>query len=179
MSIPAIESFIQYLSDIISDHLFLGVFLAALIETVFPPIPTLAVFPLAGYIASQSNLELFSVILLGIVGGVGSTIGSTILFIIALKFGRLVLLKYMRYARITEEKIDKVEKWFEKHGDKSIFFGRLVPVMREMISIPAGLFKMKTLKFLLFTFMGSCVWSIITILAGYYFGLTVFEELSF
>jgi membrane protein DedA with SNARE-associated domain len=163
-------------TDLISEHLFVGVFLAALIETVFPPIPTLAIFPLAGYIASQSELGLFSVILLGVIGGMGATIGSTVIYIIALKLGRTILIKYFRYARINEKKIKRVEVWFEKHGDKSIFFGRLVPVAREMISIPAGLFKMNVLKFLLYTFLGSCVWSVGTILAGYYFGLAVFER---
>ena len=150
-----IESFILWINELISEHLYIGIFFAALIETVFPPIPTLAIFPVAGYIASQNGLGLFSVILLGILGGLGATIGSTVIYLIAWKLGRIALVKYLKYARINEEKLAKVERWFEKHGDKAVFFGRLLPVIREMISIPAGLLKMKIHKFLLYTFLGS------------------------
>ena len=154
-----------------------GVFLAALIETVFPPVPTLAIFPVAGFIASENNLDVFSVIILGIVGGTGATIGSTVIYLIAWKLGRAVLLRYLKYARINEEKLIRVERWFEKHGDKAVFFGRLAPVIREMISIPAGVLQMKIPKFLLYTFLGSCVYSTGVILAGYYFGVAVFENI--
>ena len=170
-----IESFVQWITELISEHLFVGVFLAALIETVFPPIPTLAIFPLAGYLASQAELGLFNTILLGISGGAGATIGSTVIFVVAWKLGRAVLLKYLRYAKIKEERLEKVENWFERHGDKAVFLGRMVPVMREMISIPAGLLQMRIPKFLLFTFAGSCIYSTGIILAGYFFGIAVFE----
>lgn len=170
-----LESFIGWITDFIGEHLYMGVFLAALIETIFPPVPTLAIFPAAGYIAFQSNLDLFSVIVLGIVGGTGATIGSTAIYLIAWKLGRAILLRYLKYARINDERLSKVEAWFEKYGDKAVFFGRMIPVLREMISIPAGILQMKIPKFLLYTFCGSCIWSTGTILAGYYFGVAVFE----
>ena len=172
-----IESFIQWITDFIGEHLYAGVFLAALIETVFPPVPTLAIFPVAGFIASENNLDVFSVVILGIVGGTGATIGSTVIYLVAWKLGRAVLLRYLKYARINEEKLIRVERWFEKHGDKAVFFGRLAPVIREMISIPAGVLQMKIPKFLLYTFLGSCVYSTGVILAGYYFGVAVFENI--
>ena len=172
-----IESFIQWITDFIGEHLYAGVFLAALIETVFPPIPTLAIFPVAGFIASENNMNVFSVVILGIVGGTGATIGSTVIYLIAWKLGRAVLLRYLKYARINEEKLIRVERWFEKHGDKAVFFGRLAPVIREMISIPAGVLQMKIAKFLLYTFLGSCVYSTGVILAGYFFGVAVFENI--
>ena len=172
-----IESFIQWITDFIGEHLYAGVFLAALIETVFPPIPTLAIFPVAGFIASENNMNVFSVVILGIVGGTGATIGSTVIYLIAWKLGRAVLLRYLKYARINEEKLIRVERWFEKHGDKAVFFGRLAPVIREMISIPAGVLQMKIPKFLLYTFLGSCVYSTGVILAGYFFGVAVFENI--
>ena len=71
----------------------------------------------------------------------------------------------------------EAEKWFEKYGDKIILFGRMVPVMRELVSIPAGILKMKPLKFMFYTFIGSCIWSISVILAGYYFGASVFTNM--
>jgi len=76
----------------------------------------------------------------------------------------------LRFVKVNEKKLDRVEIWFEKYGDKAVFLGRMVPVMREMISIPAGLLKMRIPKFVIYTFAGSCIWSTGTILSGYYFG---------
>lgn len=170
-----IQSFIQWISGLVSEYLYAGVFAAAIIETVFPPVPTMAVFPFAGYVASQNQMSLAEVIGLGIAGGAGATIGSTIIYIISIKLGRVALLRYLRYARISDERLAKIEKWFEKHGDKAVFLGRMVPVLREMISIPAGLLGMKPLKFVTYTFAGSCVWSIGLTLVGYYFGTVTID----
>ena len=169
------ESLIEFITTLMADYLYAGVFLAALIETVIPPIPTMAVFPTAGFIASQNGLELHELFLLGIVGGLGASIGSTVIYLIALKLGRTVLLKYLKYVRVSEKKLSRVESWFQKYGDKAVFFGRMVPVFREMISVPAGLFKMKFLKFLTYTILGSCVYSITLIFIGYYFGMAALE----
>ena len=107
-------------------------------------------------------------------GGAGATIGSTAIYAVSRRLGRAALLRYMRYARVDDARLARVEAWFAAHGDKAVFFGRLVPVMREMISVPAGILRMPVPKFLLFTFAGSCVWSTGVILAGYYFGVSVF-----
>ena len=154
----------------LGEHLYEGIFFAALIETIIPPIPTLAIFPTAGFLASQQGIPLFGVIPMIILGATGATIGTSVIYLIALKLGRTVLLRYLKNFRISEKKLERVEIWFEKYGDKAVLIGRMVPVMREMISVPAGLLKMKIPKFILFTFIGSCIWSSITILAGYYFG---------
>ncbi|MEM3135132.1 MAG: DedA family protein [Candidatus Nitrosotenuis sp.] len=170
-----IQPFVQWIISLISDYLYIGVFVAAIIETIFPPIPTVAVFPIAGYVASQNHMGLAEVIGLGLAGGVGATIGSTAIYLISARLGRVALLRYLKYAKISDEKLAKIEKWFEKHGDKAVFFGRLVPVLREMISIPAGLFRMRISKFILYTFGGSCVWGVSLTLVGYYFGLISIE----
>jgi len=170
-----IQGIIQWISELLSDYLYLGVFLAALIETIIPPIPTMAVFPTAGYIASQNGLGFGEVILLGIIGGIGASIGSSVIYFIALKLGRTALLKYLERVKVSEKKLERVEKWFQKYGDKAVLFGRMVPVFREMISVPAGLLKMKTQKFLIYTLLGSCGWSITMIMVGYYFGIATFE----
>ena len=164
------DSFLIWIAEFLGDHLFEGIFLAALLETIIPPIPTLAVFPTAGFLASQKGVSLTGIIPMIILGAAGATIGTTTIYFIALKLGRVVLLRYLRYVKVSEKKLERVEIWFEKYGDKAVLFGRVVPVMREMISIPAGLLKMKIPKFILYTFVGSCIWSTGTILGGYYFG---------
>jgi len=164
------DSFLIWISEFLSGHLYEGVFVAALVETIIPPIPTLAIFPTAGFLASQEGFSLFSVIPLIILGAMGATIGTTAIYLIALKLGRRILLRYLGFLKISEKKLERVEIWFEKYGDKAVFFGRMIPVMREMISVPAGLLGMKFPKFILYTFAGSLVWSTGTILAGYYFG---------
>ena len=169
------EVFVEWVTSLLAEYLYAGVFIAALIETIIPPIPTMAVFPTAGFLASQNNFELYQVILLGIIGGLGASIGSTVIYLIALKLGRVALLRYLRYVKVSEKKLTRVEKWFQKYGEKAVLFGRMIPVFREMISIPAGLFKMKFAKFLTYTVLGSCGWSITLILVGYYFGNAAFE----
>jgi membrane protein DedA with SNARE-associated domain len=169
------EVFVEWLTTLLAEYLYAGVFIAAIVETIIPPIPTMAVFPTAGFLASQNNFELYQVILLGIIGGLGASIGSTVIYLIALKLGRVVLLKYLRYVRVSEKKLTRVENWFQKYGDKAVLFGRMIPVFREMVSIPAGLLKMKFAKFLTYTILGSCGWSITLILIGYYFGNAALE----
>ena len=164
------DSFLVWIADFLGDHLYEGIFLAALVETIIPPIPTLAIFPTAGFLASQQGISLIGVIPMIILGAIGATIGTSAIYLIALKLGRIVLLRYLKYVKVSEKKLDRVEIWFEKYGDKAVFLGRMVPIMREMISIPAGLLEMRIPKFVLYTFAGSLIWSAGTILAGYYFG---------
>ncbi len=164
------EEFLAWIAEILGGHLYEGIFLAALIETIVTPVPTLAVFPTAGFIASQNGIPPEGLIPLVMLGAAGATIGSTAIYAVALKLGRAVMLRYLGRLRISEEKLERVEEWFERHGDKTVFICRMMPVMREMISIPAGLLKMKALKFVIYTYAGSTVWACATILAGYYFG---------
>ena len=170
-----LQALIQWISDLLSEYLFAGVFIAALIETIIPPIPTMAVFPTAGFIASQNGLSVIEAVFLGIIGGLGASIGSTVIYLIALKLGRSALLRYLNKVKVSEKKLEKVERWFEKYGDKAVLFGRMIPVFREMISVPAGLLKMNVKKFLVYTILGSCGWGITMVLIGYFFGLTAFE----
>ena len=155
----------------ISDNLYVGVFFASLIETVFPPIPSEVVFPLAGYIVLKNDMPFFHVVSVGITGGSGATLGAFVIYLIALKLGREGLYKYMKYARIKNESLSKADRWFEKYGDKSVLLGRLVPGLRELVSIPAGIFHMKPKKFLIFTFIGSSAWSTLLTGIGYYLGV--------
>jgi len=95
-----IESIIHWVLSLVTENLYSGVFFAALLETVFPPIPSEAIFPLAGYIVLQNDMHAIHVIGLGIVGGLGSTLGASIIYVIALKLGRVGLYKYMNSIKI-------------------------------------------------------------------------------
>ncbi len=170
-----IQTFIEWVITLVSDNLYPGVFLAALIETVFPPIPSEAVFPLAGYIVLKNEMSIIHIFGVGITGGSGATLGAFIIYLLALKLGRTGLGKYMKYAKINLEKLTKADKWFEKYGDKSVLLGRLIPGIRELVSIPAGIFSMNPKKFLIFTFIGSCTWSVLLTAIGYYLGVATID----
>lgn len=170
-----IQAFIDWIIALVSENLYPGVFLAALIETVFPPIPSEGVFPLAGYVVLKNEMSVMHIIGVGITGGSGATLGAFIIYLIALKLGRNRLAKYLKFAKINSEKLSKADKWFEKYGDKSVLFGRLIPGIRELVSIPAGIFRMKPKKFLIFTFIGSCSWSTLLTAIGYYLGVATID----
>ena len=165
-----LDSFLSWIGNLLGDHLYEGIFLASLIETIVPPIPTLAVLPVAGFLASQNGVTPAGVVPLIILGAAGATVGSFAIYLAALKLGRAFMIRYLKRVHVSEQKLERVEEWFARHGDKLVFLGRMVPVMREMVSIPAGLLRMRAPKFVLYTFAGSCVWSAATIMAGYYFG---------
>jgi len=170
-----IDALIQWIVSLVADNLYPGVFLAALIETVFPPIPSEAVFPLAGYSILQNNMNAIHIIGVGITGGCGATVGAFVIYIISKKLGRTGLIKYFKYAKIKEKSLEKADHWFAKYGDKSVVIGRLIPGIRELVSIPAGIFNMNPVKFLIFTLIGSCIWSTALTAVGYYFGMATID----
>lgn len=156
-----------------SDHLVLGVFLASFVETIIPPLPTLVFLPTAGIVAAQTGIGPLQAALLGIPGGAGATVSAVIVYGISARLGRAAILRYLGRVRVGEKKIERAESWFEKHGSKTIFFGRMVPVFREMVSIPAGLLGMRLPLFVVYTFAGSTVWCTVLILVGYYIGAII------
>jgi membrane protein DedA with SNARE-associated domain len=170
-----IDVFIQWIVSLVSENLYPGVFLAALLETIFPPIPSEVVFPLAGYSILKNNMNAFHILGVGITGGCGATVGAFVIYIISKKLGRVGLIKYLKYAKIKEKSLEKADHWFEKYGDKSVVIGRLIPGIRELVSIPAGIFNMNPIKFLIFTLIGSCIWSISLTGIGYYFGMATVD----
>lgn len=166
------EALTANLNGVIETFGPLGIFLAMFVETVFPPIPSEIVMPLGGYIAyvgGQGYLGLFTMIL---AGSLGSTLGAIMIYFIALKGGRSLVLKYGRKVGVNEKKIAIAEKWFKKYGDFAVFFGRMAPGIRELISIPAGFAKMDFVRFLSFTFAGSLGWSAFLGSIGYFFADT-------
>ena len=154
----------------ISIYGYPGAFLAALLETIFPPMPSELVFPLIGFTPQSKGLGLENAIGMAIVGALGSTVGSIAIYFVALKLGKTVFLRLGKYIRMGESELNKSEKWFEYHGAIAVFAGRMAPGIREIISIPAGISKMNLSKFILFTFSGSLIWCVSLTLVGYYIG---------
>lgn len=160
----------NFLTSIISSYGYFGIFLAAFMETIFPIIPSELIFPLGGFVAFQSNFTYWETFLMSISGAIGATIGSIIIYVISLKLGRLAIIKIGKYMFVNEKKITAAEKWFEKYGVYAVFFGRMAPGVRELISVPAGIARMPFAKFLIFTFLGSLIWSSLLVFSGYLLG---------
>jgi membrane protein DedA with SNARE-associated domain len=148
-----------------------AVFAAALLENLFPPIPSELVFPLVGFSAQTNDLGMITAIGMAIVGAVGSTVGAIIIYFIALKIGLPAITRIgKRYRILSESDIKKAESWFDKHGELAVFLGRMAPGIRELISIPAGIAEMNIIRFTFFTFIGSCIWSLLLTLIGFFIG---------
>jgi membrane protein DedA with SNARE-associated domain len=145
----------------------MGIFFMMFLESSFFPFPSEVVMIPAGYLAYKGEMNIFIAIFAGILG---SLAGAIFNYYLALKLGRVFLLKYGKYVFISEETILKMEDFFTKHGHISTFFGRLIPVVRQYISLPAGLAKMNLFVFSLFTSLGAGIWVIILTLLGYFLG---------
>ncbi len=141
------------------------------VESSFIPFPSEIVIPPAAYIASnpESDLNIFLVVLFGTIGAL---IGAYINYFLALWLGRPIVYKFAdsrlgRFFLLSKEKVVKAETYFNNHGKTSIFIGRLIPGIRQLISIPAGLAKMNFLAFSIYTFIGAMIWNIILAALGY------------
>ena len=145
-----------------------GIFLLMAMESSVIPIPSELVMPPAGYLAQQGQMNMLIAILCGTVG---SLAGAYVNYLTARYLGRPILLKYGKYVWITEEKFTKVERFFTDHGEVSIFVGRLLPVVRHLISLPAGLAGMNHIKFSLYTLAGAGLWVTILTYIGYFIGV--------
>jgi membrane protein DedA with SNARE-associated domain len=158
---------ITWLVDTIGVMGYPGIFLLMAMESSVIPIPSEVVMPPAGYLAQQGQMNVWMAILCGTVG---SLVGAYANYFAAHYLGRPLLLKYGKYVWITEEKFAKVETFFHKHGEISTFIGRLLPVIRHLISLPAGLAGMNHLKFTTYTLLGAGIWVTILTWIGYFIG---------
>ena len=144
-----------------------GVFLLMVMESSVFPIPSELVIPPAGYLAQQGKMNMAAIILCGTLG---SLLGAYANYFVARYLGRPLLLKYGKYVWITEKKFSKVEMFFKNHGEVSTFIGRLLPVVRHLISLPAGLAGMNHIKFSLYTLFGAGLWVTVLSCIGYFIG---------
>ena len=146
----------------------IGVGIAVALENLFPPIPSEAILPLAGFSASEGKFSLLSAFL---GATAGSLVGALALFYLGRIIGRDRLVRIANFLPLVDsEDIETAEQWFARHGTKAVLFGRLIPLVRSLISIPAGTQRMPVGKFLIYTTIGSGVWNALLILLGYALG---------
>ncbi|RVT93110.1 DedA family protein [Sphingomonas crocodyli] len=161
----------DFITSVLSALGGLGVFLLMLAENIFPPIPSEVILPLAGYTAAQGRDPLWVVI---VAGTSGSAAGALLWYYIGrwIGIGRLKQFasRHGRWLTLTPGEIDNVDRWFDRYGHWAVLFGRMLPGIRTLISVPAGVSGMALVPFLLSTFVGSAIWTVILVLAGYELG---------
>lgn len=146
---------------------YLGIVAAMFLESSFFPFPSELVLPPAGYLASQGKMSLWAVVLLGTLGAI---LGALFNYWISLALGRPLILRLGRYFGLTEKCYARAEAFFRRHGEISTFVGRLIPGLRQYISLPAGLARMSIPRFVLFTGLGAGIWASVLSLVGYLIG---------
>ena len=162
----------QFILHIIEQFGYFGVFFLILIENLFPPIPSEVILLISGFFSSYTSLSVFYMIL---ASTLGSFLGAIILYYIGKIFNKERLKKIVngRLGKILflkENDIDKADEWFDNKGNKSVFFCRFVPIVRSLISIPAGMSEMPMGKFIIYTICGSMIWNTVLICLGYRLG---------
>ena len=161
----------DFVINLVSDLGYFGIVLAMAAENIFPPIPSEAVMPMAGFLTTTGRFNLWLTIFAGVLG---SLIGAVVLYYIGVWVGnsafRIFLDRYGRFFMTTSKELDAAEKWFEKHGEKSVLFCRMIPIVRSIISVPAGFTKMPLKKFIIFTTVGTTAWTTFLAVVGVVLG---------
>lgn len=158
-------------TDVMDALGYWGLALMVAIENIFPPIPSEIILPLAGFNSSVGEMNVFIAIL---AATIGSVVGALALYYIGFYFGeervRYIIKRWGKWLGFKESDVDKADEWFDRYGGVAVMLCRVVPIVRSLISIPAGLRKMPMHSFLLFTALGSLTWNTILIFAGYLLG---------
>ena len=162
-----LTSIVNFIVETVGSLGYLGIFLMMFLESSFFPFPSEVVMIPAGYLAYKGEMNMFIAIAVGILG---SLAGALFNYYLAVKFGRKFLIKYGKYFFIKEPTIVKMEEFFKSHGHISTFSGRLIPGVRQYISLPAGLARMNIFVFSLYTSLGAGIWVLILTILGYFLG---------
>ena len=176
----------EFMLSIINQFGYLGVFLLIAIENIFPPIPSEVVLLFGGFMTTYTELN---VVIMIIASTLGSLVGAIVLYYVGKilnkeRLKKIVSGKIGKILRLKNEDIEKADKWFDTKGNKTVFFCRFIPIVRSLISIPAGMSEMPMLKFLIYTIVGSAIWNTVLIIAGNMVGenwvniLNIFEQYS-
>lgn len=165
------SSITSWINEIMQQLGYVGIAFLMFLDTIFPPIPSELIMPSAGFTASQGDLNIVAVI---IAGSCGSILAAVILYWLGRVLNEDRLNNWLKYYGkwifLKPEDLAKATSWFNQHGKKIVFFGRMIPAVRSIISIPAGIAKMPFGLFLLYSSLGTLIWTSILALLGYYLG---------
>lgn len=158
----------EFIIQIIENWGYLGVGLLIAIENIFPPIPSEVILAFGGFMTTKTTLNAIGVI---IAATIGSTVGAIVLYLIGRilnkeRLEKIVSGKIGKVLRLKAGDIEKADKWFDTKGQKTVFICRFIPIVRSLISIPAGMSEMNFLKFLLYTVLGSTIWNTVLVVLG-------------
>ncbi|EHQ3837470.1 DedA family protein [Listeria monocytogenes] len=162
--IQSLQDFTMWLVDSLGHW---GIFLGMLIESVCIPLPSEVIMLFGGFMAEAGKLNFWLVVFAGIAGNL---VGSLIAYYIGKFGGRALVLKFGKYIFLNVKHLDKAELWFGRYGARAVFFGRVLPVIRTFISLPAGIAKMNVWKFVIYTILGCIPWNIFLTWLGYSLG---------
>ena len=162
-----LQDFAKAVQDLVLSLGYPGLFLLIVLESTMVPIPSLLVMPFAGFLASRGD---FSLPVILVINSAGALVGSSLSYWLGAAGGKPLLLRYGKYMFIRPKDIEKTEAYFAKHGGKTIFIGRFLPVVRHLISIPAGIARMPLPQFLTLTFLGASIWGGGLMILGYQLG---------
>ncbi|WP_103567523.1 DedA family protein [Campylobacter concisus] len=168
-----LHDIIDFIVSSVSSWGYAGIFVMMFLESSFFPFPSEVAMMPAGYLAHKGEMSL---VLAFISGTLGSLLGAIFNYYLCYFFGREIILKYGKFVGITHEKMDKFEAFFNKHGEISTFNSRLIPGIRQYISLPAGLAKMNIFRFCLFTTLGAGIWCAVLLGVGYFLGSNPDEQ---
>lgn len=158
----------EIILSVMGKYGYVGVFLLIMIENVFPPIPSEVILLFGGFMTTYTKLNIFGMV---VASTLGSLFGAIILYYIGKIFNKDRLKKIIsgrlgKVLRIKVSDIDSADNWFDNKGNKTVFFCRFIPLVRSLISIPAGMSEMPMFKFLLYTLFGSLIWNTVLIIVG-------------
>jgi membrane protein DedA with SNARE-associated domain len=156
-----------WIADLIDAFGALGVALLMILENLFPPIPSELILPFAGFLVGRGELGFLPVL---VASTAGSLFGALILYALGRWGGRKLILRYGRFLRVKEADLDRAEGWFDRYDEWVVLFGRMVPGVRSVVSIPAGMLGTPFVRFVLLTTAGSAAWNALLLGAGWYLG---------
>lgn len=161
----------DWVTKMVEDGGYAGIALLMLLENVFPPIPSELILPLAGFTAARGEHNLIFVML---AATVGSLLGAIFWYYIGKLIGRERLKRWAarhgRWLTLSPRDVDRTAEWFDRHCEKAVFFGRMIPTIRTLISVPAGIYSMAFIRFLSYSFLGTAIWVGLLVSSGYLLG---------
>jgi membrane protein DedA with SNARE-associated domain len=167
LKISMADSLVQWIDQVIGSFGYVGIATLMLLENLFPPIPSEAILPLVGFLVNRGDLAGIPALL---ATTLGSLVGALVLYALGRWGGRPLVIRYRRVLRVTEAELDRADGWFDRYGSWIVLFGRMVPLARSVVSIPAGMAEMPVWRFALLTALGSAVWNALLIGAGWSLG---------